>query len=304
MPRSQAVVVTRVLIPALLLIAGLSGCATDARDKPVLAYGPEEFRNALEQRVPLIPPGLSRAPHEIDEATIERARRHVMRAPRGPARVEALVDFLSLPEPEGLGLSYDWSASGTAEVTIARKRGNCVALASVMVGLGRGLGWPIYYAEARTRKPETQEFEEVVALSDHMAVLVVAKTVQMIIDFTGLVEDVYRIRLIDDLTAWAHILNNVTAQSLMSTDRSSDEATWQRAAAGFELVTRIDPMLGRAWNNLGIALARLGRFEEAREAYRRALELDTAFGSAERNLTIMETRALGEAAILETPRPE
>ena len=287
-----------------VLVAGLAGCATDSRPKPVLAYEADEFRHALELRVPGIPAALAQPPHEIDEQTIERARRHVMKAPRGPDRVQALVDFLSMPKPQGLGLGYDWSASGTAATTIERGRGNCVALASVLVGLGRGLGWPIYYAEARTRKPETQEFEEVVALSDHMAVLVVAKTVQMIIDFTGLVEDVYEIRLIDDLTAWAHILNNLTAQSLMNADRASDEATWQRAASGFDLVTQIDPTLGRAWNNLGIALTRLKRFDEARHAYRRAVELDTAFGSAERNLTIMETRALGDAAILETPRPE
>jgi Flp pilus assembly protein TadD len=90
----------------------------------------------------------------------------------------------------------------------------------------------------------------------------------------------------------------------MQADRISDDATWQRAASGFDLVTRIDPTLGRAWNNLGIALTRLERFDEARDAYRRAVELDTAFGSAERNLTIMETRALGDAAIVETPRPE
>ncbi len=304
MRRSPNRHVSRVLVVAMVAIGALAGCAADSRKKPVLAYGANEFRRALELRVPEIPATLARAPHEIDELTIERARRHVMAAPRGPDRVQALVDFLSMPRPEGLGLAYDWSASGTAEVTIERGRGNCVALASVLVGLGRGLGWPIYYAEARTRKPETQQFQEVVALSDHMAVLVVAKTVQMIIDFTGLVEDIYEIRLIDDLTAWAHILNNLTAQSLMNADRVSDEATWQRAVAGFDLVTRIDPTLGRAWNNLGIALTRLQRFDEAREAYRRAVELDTAFGSAERNLTIMETRALGDAAILETPRPE
>lgn len=293
------------LIVALALMCppfvGLAGCASNRPAKPRLAYSTDDFRSEIQARAPEIPERLTQAPHEVDAATIERAREHVMRAPRGPDRIHALVEFLSLPRPEGLGLEYEWAATGTAALTIERGRGNCVALAAVLVGLGRGLGWPIYYAEARTRRPETQAFEQVVAVSDHMAVLVVAKTVQMIIDFTGQVEEIYSIRPIDDLTAYAHILNNIAAQSLMNVDPGTDEATWQRAASGFELATRIEPALGRSWNNLGIALTRLGRFDEARQAYRRAVELDTAFGSAERNLTIMETRAIGETSVLESP---
>jgi len=288
----------------LSVLVGLMGCAGAPREKPVLAYDADAFRAEIVVRVPDISKGLSRAPHEIDEETIERARKHVMAAPRGPARVEALVDFLVAAQPEGLGLTYDWSASGTAAITIERGRGNCVALASVLVGLGRGLDWPIYYAEARTRRPETKEFEEVIVVSDHMAVLVVARTVKMVVDFTGLIEDVYEIDPIDDLTAYAHILNNLAAQSVTSVDSTEYEGAWQNAVVGFKLATRIEPDLGRAWNNLGIALSKLGRFDEASIAYRRAVELGTAFGSAERNLTMMETRKLGETTILETPQAE
>lgn len=283
------------------ILIGLAGCAGVSREKPVLAYDSDAFRAEIATRVPGISAGLARAPHEVDDATIERARQRVMKAARGPGRVQVLVDFLTAPEPEGLGLVYDWRASGSAAVTLERGSGNCVALASVLVGLGRGLDWPIFYAEARTRRPETQEFEEVVALSDHMAVLVVAKTVRLFIDFTGMVEDVYEVRPIDDLKAYAHILNNLTAQSVMHNDASTDTRDWRNAVAGFKLATRIEPELGRAWNNLGIALTKLGRFDEARNAYRRAVELDTVFGSAERNLSMMETRALGATAILESP---
>jgi len=288
----------------LSVLIGLAGCTGASREKPVLAYDHDAFRSEIATRVPGISAALARAPHEIDDATIARARRHVLQTPRGPGRVQVLVDFITTPEPEGLGLVYDWSASGTAAVAIERGRGNCVSLASVLVGLGRGLDWPIFYAEARTRRPETQEFEEVVALSDHMAVLVVAKTVRLFIDFTGLLDEVYEVRPIDDLTAYAHILNNLAAQSVMHNDASIEASDWQNAVAGFELATRIEPELGRAWNNLGIALSKLGRFDEARNAYQRAVELDTAFGSAERNLSMMETRALGGATIVESPLPD
>ena len=36
----------------------------------------------------------------------------------------------------------------------------------------------------------------------------------------------------------------------------------------------IDPTYGGAWNNLGIGYEQLGRFDEARKAYEKALELD------------------------------
>ncbi len=288
-------------ISMLGALMGLVGCASPPLEEPVLAYDSDTFRAEIVARVPEISAVLARAPHDIDPAIGERARKRVMAVPRGPARVQALVDFLSDPKPEGLGLAYDWSASGTASATIERGSGNCVALASVLVGLGRSLDWPIFYAEARTRRPETQEFEEVVALSDHMAVLVVAKTVKMIIDFSGPLDDVYSVRPIDDLTAYAHILNNLAAQSVMIDSGRTQAEAWQRAVSGFELATRIEPQLGRAWNNLGIALSKLGHFDKARLAYRRAVVLDTAFGSAKRNLTMMETRALGATTILDSP---
>lgn len=228
------------------------------------------------------------------------ARKHVMAAARGGDRVRALVDFLSNPKPDGLGLQYDWAVSSTAERTLELGRGDCVALATVMIGLGRGLDWPIYFAEARTHEPEMREFSEITVLSDHMVVIVVAKTVQMVVDFLGLVGDHYEIRPIDDLTAYAHLINNVAGHRVISAKAESGEDGWAAALDGFMLATRIQPDLGRAWNNLGIAYSRLGRFDEARVAYQRAVELDTVFGSPERNLTIMETRAAGAPTVTES----
>jgi tetratricopeptide (TPR) repeat protein len=204
----------------------------------------------------------------------------MLKAKRGPARVQALVDFLSAKKPEGLGLVYDWSATGSAASTIESGRGNCVSLATVLVALGRCVGWPIYYAEAGSRFPETQDFDSMRALSDHMAVLIAAESFQMVVDFSGQLTEFEDLRPIDDLTAYAHIINNTTAQRLMIPGSIPDEAQWQIAinGLGLGLATRIQPELGRAWNNLGIALTRQGRFEEAREAYQQLVALDTALG--------------------------
>ncbi|HIQ39504.1 MAG TPA: tetratricopeptide repeat protein [Methanothermococcus okinawensis] len=42
----------------------------------------------------------------------------------------------------------------------------------------------------------------------------------------------------------------------------------------YDKVLEINPRCKEAWNNKGIALSRLGRYEEAIECYDRALEID------------------------------
>ena len=291
------------LAACLAILAGPFGCASPASRGNSLSYDSESFRAALRERVPDLSDRMVRAPFEISSETLALARKVVMAAPRGPDRVRALVDFLSNPKPEGLGLEYDWATSSTAERTLELGRGDCVALATVMVGLGRGLEWPIYFAEARTRRPETHEFSEITVLSDHMVVIVVAKTVRMVIDFLGVVGEGYEINPVDDLTAYAHLINNVAGHRVISGNWESSEEGWAAALDGFLLATRIQPNLGRAWNNLGIAYTRLGRFDEARAAYHRAVELNTVFGSPERNLIIMETRAAGAPTFTESKLP-
>lgn len=294
-------------VPAALVLAallGASACASSPGDRERLAYTPEAFTNEVQRRVPGLSARLASPPWAVDAAVIERSRRLLRRVPPGPSKIEALIDFLSEPEPDGLGLVYDFAATGTAERTLERKRGNCVSLAMVLVGIGRGLGWPTYFVEIRTRRPETQAFSTLKTVSDHMAVVIPVASYSMIVDFAGRVDDMQDIRVIDDLTAYAHVLNNLSAGGVMTATEEPDAAAWDAAIQGFELATKLQPRLGRAWNNLGIALTRRGRFDEARETYRRAVELDTAFGAAEHNLTVMETRAAGGARIRVAPLVE
>ena len=291
------------MIWCLSVMAGVCGCASSSSSGPTLSYRSAEFRSELRERVPNLTGQLSRAPFEVPSDVKALAKRKVMAAPPGASRVRALVSFLSDPKPTGLGLTYDWATSANAKATIKAGRGDCVALATVLVGLGRSLGWPIYFAEARTRKPVTHDFEEVTVLSDHMVVIVLAKSVRMSVDFLGLVEEGYDIRPIDDLTAYAHLINNVAGHRVLHRKGSDPNAGWSVAQKGFELATQIEPRLGRAWNNLGIAYTHLGQLEKARLAYERAVELDTAFGSAEHNLMIMETRSKGAPTLLESKHP-
>jgi tetratricopeptide (TPR) repeat protein len=210
--------------------------------------------------------------------------------------------MLHRPPPEGLGIRYDPFSTHTAAETLVLRRGNCVSLASVLVGLGRGLGWPIYYAEARSTEVEVLRQVDISSRADHMVVVIVAETVRAVVDFTGPMEG-YRVHVIDDLRAYAHLVNNRAAEQIAEALDQEIPPPWEEALEGFALATRIHPEMARAWNNQGVALARLGRLEEARSAYARALSSDDGLGSTHQNLVVLETRARGEPTISDRAGP-
>ncbi len=287
------------LIGVALALACTSACLSSGSRSPRFVYEPEEFRAAVRARVPELSQSLVEPPFEVSEAAIELAREHIERAHLGPPRVRALIHALQADPPDGFGLRYDWRISATASRTLELRQGNCISLASVLIGIGRGLGWPMYYAVASSRHPTTYDLDEFSVVTDHMVVVVAPRSFQMIVDFTGELQEQPRIEPIDDLSAYAHFINNVAGQHLIDAGSRISDENWRIALKGFRLATRLDPDLGRAWNNTGIALTRLERFDEAREAYARALEAGTAFGSAERNLSLLETRVLGTDTIAE-----
>ena len=283
-----------------LVVSVSAGCASLERVESMqLIYSPGDFRAALRARIKETQAGAASAPFIVQADDVAKAKARILEAAPGPASVRALVKSLSTDPPVGFGLEYDWLASSTARQTLASRRGNCVALASVLVGLGRGLGWTVYYAEARARQPETHEDDEVTFVTDHMVVVVADKTSQIVIDFTGQVDDHYEVRPIDDLTAYAHLVNNIAGQHIARVEGIATDEDWRIALAGFERAAQIQPKLARAWNNLGIALTRLGRFDEAQSAYEQALGLDSYFGSTRRNLDILQTRATGKTKVAE-----
>lgn len=49
---------------------------------------------------------------------------------------------------------------------------------------------------------------------------------------------------------------------------------WNEARYRWEKATELDPTYAAAWNNLAIAYEHEGKFEQAKKAYERALELD------------------------------
>ena len=280
------------------LVAIIALACSHLSGEAKLRYTPLEFRAALVHRRPGLRPADVEVPFELGAAAIALGHETIESVELGLPRIRALVDMLHRPPPEGLGLRYDPHTTRTAAETLVLRRGNCVSLASVLVGLGRGLGWPIYYAEARTPGEEVLRQENLSIRADHMVVVIISRTVRAVIDFTGPLEG-YGVRVIDDMRAYAHLVNNRAAERIVEALERGTPPPWEEAQAGFALATTIQPELARAWNNRGVALARLGRLEEARGAYARALSSDTGFDSAQHNLVVLETRARGAPAISE-----
>ena len=49
---------------------------------------------------------------------------------------------------------------------------------------------------------------------------------------------------------------------------------WREATVRWEKATELDPTYSAAWNDLGIAYEEQGKFDDARKAYEKALQLD------------------------------
>jgi tetratricopeptide (TPR) repeat protein len=264
------------------------GCAQSGPRTPRFEYSATELRHEILLRAPRQPASDVIVPFEVESDAIERARRVVLRRSGGQQQILALVDSLS--DPEVFGLRYDWGATGSARQTLERGAGNCLSLASVLIGLARGLGWTALYVEAVPADLEQYVETDVTVWADHMVVLLMTPDARAYVDFSGQPDRRYRLKAIDDLAATAHFYNN---RAYGRIHRAADDASpvpWDRAMRDFEIATRIRPEFARAWNNLGVALTRLGRLERARHAYDTAIAIDGDLASPRQNLTLLQGR--------------
>jgi tetratricopeptide (TPR) repeat protein len=69
-----------------------------------------------------------------------------------------------------------------------------------------------------------------------------------------------------------------------ATEWEADPAQWEDAVDAYRRVVAVDPTYAAAWNNLGLLLHRMGRYDEARGAYVSALEQDATLCEAAYNL--------------------
>ncbi len=101
----------------------------------------------------------------------------------------------------------------------------------------------------------------------------------LIIDFRGAQKKNSSVRFqrLGDRALVAHYYNDRGYDLIRQAHDDDQTVPWQEAARQFEIATQVDPELSRAWNNLGVARARLGQLEAAEDAYQRALGTSDQF---------------------------
>ncbi len=270
----------------------------------------EELRALLAARLPHIPASEVALPHRVPPAAVDRARELTALASTRLERAQALRDALF--EPAGFGLRYAEGRTATAEEALAEGQGDCLALAAVYVGLARGIGLSATFIDASQSLESSRVAGSVLVRTGHLTAAVDTEKGRLALEFGERLEERVAFRTLEDLEATAHFYNNRGHELMRRARGRASEVPWEAAARQFRLATLVRPDFARAWNNLGVALLRLGRPAEALASYRVAAALAPTFPSPRINLGIQllhqdapaeALAALEEAAALEAGNP-
>ncbi len=276
---------------ALSVVGGAAGCVASLK----LAYTPDELRAEVARRAPSLPPRDVLVPYELTPEWVERARQIVQPARSVEERVRLLAEALA--EGGSLGVRYAADATTSAEEALRTSVGNCVALASLFIGLARSVGLTAHYIDASTRVHETRYGDDGMTVNAGHITAVVENGADVIgLDFERLGR-IRWYRTIDDVEALAHIYNNRGFDLIEDARERSLPVDWAAAARQFLIATQVVPDFARAWNNLGIASAHLGRVQEAIQDYRTAIAKDPKLAAPYNNLgsLYLSTGNAGEA---------
>ncbi len=259
-------------------------CATGGS----LALSPPALRAEVRRRAPDLSPVEVVVPFEVDAASVARAREIVARADSDAQRARLLA--AALFGASGFGLRYSpIAATASAEETLRRGEGNCLGLASVFVGLARGVGLTTFYVDASRRVRHVRESSGDLTVNEgHVTAMVETREGPVTLDFDR--DGVARTyRAIGDLEALAHFYNNRGFERV-DVDGARARPDWVAAARDFRRAVRVEPAFARAWNNLGIAAARTGRDDDAIRHYRRAIVADPRLAAPHNNLGLVLLR--------------
>lgn len=256
----------------------------------VLACGPsnraqrsvDAIRAELARRIPEAAPGELIVPWETGERHIEKARKAVAFGRSRRAQAEALIESLSNERFYGIVYS-DWETLNAREALEVR-RGNCFSFASILVGLGRALSMRAVYAEFSPDLDDIHRWDSLLVREGHITAMIALGRGQYTAMEFGAPIRFGRWRIISDLEATAHYYNNRGVERLLRAKRRRASIPWEEVARDLHIAARLVPTFYRAWNNLGVVTARLGRTNEAIDQYRRAIRHEPTSPAAYANL--------------------
>ncbi len=224
-------------------------------------------------------------PFEVDPVWVRKARAELVLLRSPESRAQHLIDLLN--DPNGFGVEYDADASLTANEALAARRGNCFSYAAILVGLARALGMRAEFAEFEHEETRYERWKMIVR-SGHVTAVINTPDGYVAMEYG------YGIRrrweVISDREAVAHYYNNRGFMRLADADRARRPLPWDEAAADFERSVKLVDDFYRGWNNLGVAMSRLGREDIARTHYERALAYEPTAATAHLNLGVLLLR--------------
>lgn len=194
----------------------------------------------------------------------------------GEAKIRALRKLMFAPDR--LNIEYDSRRTQTANETFRSKRGNCLSMTSLFVAAARYVGVDANF-QVVERNPTWRKSGTTMIRNAHInATGWISGYRRYVVDFLPeTVIDEKDSYTIPDLHAVTLYYNNMGAESIINDDPAGAIRYLRSALA-------IRPEFADAWNNMGVALRRLGRFEQAEFSYRHAVSLDSSHYTAMSNL--------------------
>jgi Flp pilus assembly protein TadD len=202
-------------------------------------------------------------PFELDDQIVGFLDERLRPATNERNRVEQVLDHIF----RRVHLRYTPMPTRSATETYRAREGNCLSFVNLFVGVARHLRLNPFYVEVRDYQRWDYQNGVVVSRGHIVAGLYVDGKLETY-DFLPYRPKTYRdFKPINDLTAAAHYYNNLGAEALMA-------GLLQRATELLRIAAGLAPGFDKAFNNLGVALARMGDFEGALAAYSQGLEAD------------------------------
>jgi len=205
----------------------------------------------------------------------EFLERYILPYSRKRTRALLLMDSVS---PNGvLGFDYEDRLTLTAAEAFERRTGNCIGFANMMIALARKAGLEAEYQEI-TRRPEWSSRNDTVLVIKHVNVIMSSPDVTWVVDVSGLrfSQELAR-RIAEDNYAKALYLNNLGAEALLNYNLPTAHAYLSKAI-------ETEPHMSDPWVNMGVVFGRNEQLEDAKFAFKRALQIDGSASSAMSNL--------------------
>ncbi len=266
---------------ASLLTLQMTSCAVQTAQ----VYTPEEAGVIFDDRVSTELRDQVVVPFEINDEIRQVAQDITQNIYDDRAKARAIIN--KIIDITGLSISYDWLSNKTAQEVFREGRGNCLAYSNLFVGMAREVGLEAVYVDVTMIEKISRE-AEVIVNNGHITAGYKQGSQTRIVDFTRTPEREYiGYKVIDDLEAIANYYNNQGFLYGYFVENEGDDLDFdplKKEIEMYELALEIVPTFHRARNNLGVALKRRGRIEEAIEQYKIAIELDPDFADAHSNL--------------------